>query len=124
MSGPKGGSGAVHTGTVGATQRLDVVAGGAQTGLMRRMVLWVGFALLVAGGATPVGASAPISPPHFAPSGLVASSRHLEGPSPGASTTARSAPDADGFAPAATVTTSTLSGGSNVNVVAGADVTQ
>src|SRR5207244_7489199 len=56
---------------------LDLVAGRAQTGWMGRVVLGVGVVLLVVGGTGPVGASAPIRAPHFAPSGLVASSRRL-----------------------------------------------
>jgi hypothetical protein len=91
---------------------------------MSRIVLGVGLVLLVVGGTVPVGASAPISPPHFAPSGLVASSRRLGSESPGASTSVRSAPDARGFATAGTIASSTLSTGANVNVVGSADVKQ
>jgi hypothetical protein len=91
---------------------------------MRRVVLGVALALLAAGVTAPVGASAPVRPPHFSPSGFVASSRRFAGESPGASTSVTSAPDARRFASTATIATSTLSHGSNVNVVAGSDVKQ
>src|SRR5207248_4454693 len=97
---------------------------GAQTGCMRRVVLGVALALLAAGVTAPVGASAPVRPPHFSPSGFVASSRRFAGESPGASTSVTSAPDARRFASTATIATSTLSHGSNINVVAGSDVKQ